>query len=358
MVNEDSPILDFYPEDFDIDMNGKKMAWQGIALLPFIEQNRLLGAIATVEPLLTDDEKRRNTTGDNVMLISGDNDLHPKFCEVYTKKKITKPVPIDGKVSRGICGSILPDNNFIPGATLDSPLEDTEECPDIEDNRSLSVKYYFPKMLFTHKSKLLPGVKMPRTILNEHDREQTRTGRRGGHSDRGGRGRGGYHSHHSSGYSTPNRGSNRPAMSGGRGGYQNSPQNNGYGGGYGGAPGGLGGTGAYNPSFGYGGYGGYGGGAPPMQSESCLVDLLSFIRSQTNVSLVTLADPYAPPPPIGMYGGYGGGGPYGGGHNTYARGGYTANNNMGRGGGYGGYGGYGGGPRGGRGGRGGGRGGY
>jgi 5'-3' exonuclease len=90
MIGEDSPILDFYPPDFEIDMNGKKMAWQGIALLPFISQDRLLGAIATVEPLLTPDEKRRNTIGDNVMLISDDNDLYPKFCELYTKKKATR----------------------------------------------------------------------------------------------------------------------------------------------------------------------------------------------------------------------------------------------------------------------------
>ena len=90
MVDEDSPILDFYPPDFEIDMNGKKMAWQGIALLPFISQDRLLGALATVEPLLTPDEKRRNTIGDNVMLISDDNDLYPKFCELYTKKKASR----------------------------------------------------------------------------------------------------------------------------------------------------------------------------------------------------------------------------------------------------------------------------
>ncbi|KAH7552877.1 XRN 5'-3' exonuclease N-terminus-domain-containing protein [Bipolaris maydis] len=63
MTNEDSPIIDFYPRDFTLDMNGKKQDWEAVVKIPFIQEDRLLKAMATKDDQLTPDEKARNTFG-------------------------------------------------------------------------------------------------------------------------------------------------------------------------------------------------------------------------------------------------------------------------------------------------------
>jgi len=60
-----SPILDFYPSRFEIDIDGVKVPWGGVALIPFIEEGRLLAAMRDAERqgALSAPEARRNEFG-------------------------------------------------------------------------------------------------------------------------------------------------------------------------------------------------------------------------------------------------------------------------------------------------------
>jgi len=65
MTSPSSPIIEFYPEDFQVDMNGKHNPWEGVVLIPFIDAPKLLDTVRRLCPdtALTREEKSRNTTG-------------------------------------------------------------------------------------------------------------------------------------------------------------------------------------------------------------------------------------------------------------------------------------------------------
>jgi Xrn1 helical domain len=45
MWDPNSPILDFYPQEFEQDLNGKKQEWEAVVKIPFIDEKRLLRAM-------------------------------------------------------------------------------------------------------------------------------------------------------------------------------------------------------------------------------------------------------------------------------------------------------------------------
>lgn len=65
MSDPESPIIDFYPTNFKVDMNGKKQAYLGVVLLPFIDESRLFKALERVYPDLTAEERERNSCGED-----------------------------------------------------------------------------------------------------------------------------------------------------------------------------------------------------------------------------------------------------------------------------------------------------
>lgn len=201
MTDEDSDIVDFYPEDFPVDLNGKKWAWQGVALLPFIDEKRLLKAMGTKYPLLTEDEVRRNEMGRDALLFS---DQHPLYEGVvmnfYSKKQGSPKYKLIMSVSGGLAGKVEKNEDYIPSEALTFPLPG-ELMPDLDENRSIAVHYEMPKSSNVHKSMILRGVRFPPPTLTPEDKAATagraqRSGRSHGgaplrsNSNRGGRGGG------------------------------------------------------------------------------------------------------------------------------------------------------------------------
>mmetsp|Transcript_51534 Transcript_51534/g.75383 ORF Transcript_51534/g.75383 Transcript_51534/m.75383 type:complete len:550 (-) Transcript_51534:45-1694(-) len=72
MIQDNSPISNFYPENFQIDMNGKKNVWEGIILLPFIEQKKLLEEVKInkINNDLSFEEKNRNCFARDIIFYS------------------------------------------------------------------------------------------------------------------------------------------------------------------------------------------------------------------------------------------------------------------------------------------------
>ena len=68
MTSPESPIIDYYPENFETDLNGKTQDWEAVVLIPFIDQERLLTAIRPLYEQLTPEQASRNVHGDAHML--------------------------------------------------------------------------------------------------------------------------------------------------------------------------------------------------------------------------------------------------------------------------------------------------
>lgn len=169
MSDPESEIIDFYPEDFPLDLNGKKFAWQGVILLPFIDEKRLLAAMEKKYPLLSEDERNRNTHGTEVLLLS---DQHPLYQDLvgnfYSKKPGPAEYNLNMRVSEGLAGIVERSETYIPHGSLVSDLEEYG-MPSLDDDRTLTVDYTIPKSAHVHKSMLLRGVKFPTPMLNSAD---------------------------------------------------------------------------------------------------------------------------------------------------------------------------------------------
>ncbi|XP_034935611.1 5'-3' exoribonuclease 1 isoform X2 [Chelonus insularis] len=63
LTEEQSPIIDYYPEEFRTDLNEKKQDWEAVVLIPFINEDKLIKAMEPYNHKLTAEERKRNQHG-------------------------------------------------------------------------------------------------------------------------------------------------------------------------------------------------------------------------------------------------------------------------------------------------------
>ncbi len=103
MLNPESAVYDAFPADFTLDLNGKRNDWEAVALLPFIDEARLLAAVDSVKHQLTEAELARNINSEDVYYkppgLSGDPSSTPSRTPSSTKPLESTQLPDDDLAS-------------------------------------------------------------------------------------------------------------------------------------------------------------------------------------------------------------------------------------------------------------------
>ena len=165
-----SEIIDFYPIDFRLDINGAAYAWMGVNLLPFIDKERLLKAMALADDnqrKLTQEEKERNKpTGEIYLFVQSKDGTQGKLGDVPSE-----PGPVtlnfgDADLVHGQCFSLPPRQAKRFGERIVRRSFENEEDVVAEKNRVSTVGYLHP-VYSEHKTCLLENSVLPPKEVEE-----------------------------------------------------------------------------------------------------------------------------------------------------------------------------------------------
>eukprot|EP00571_Detonula_confervacea_P009317 CAMPEP_0172323246 /NCGR_PEP_ID=MMETSP1058-20130122/48231_1 /TAXON_ID=83371 /ORGANISM="Detonula confervacea, Strain CCMP 353" /LENGTH=1161 /DNA_ID=CAMNT_0013039201 /DNA_START=79 /DNA_END=3564 /DNA_ORIENTATION=+ len=188
MGDRESPIIDFYPTDVPCDPNGKAMPWLWVVLLPFIDEERLLGALLPSMKKWTPKELLCNSRGldDGYVFLHKDHPLSKETVFILTSKdEYTKDkfLLAEKDVARASCffGSFrkplsheiysLDEDSVVPLPATSSKISHQSDVfsDPIEPNEAVCFAFTEPAIK-GHRSEILRGAILPPSTLTDEDR--------------------------------------------------------------------------------------------------------------------------------------------------------------------------------------------
>eukprot|EP00180_Rhodochaete_pulchella_P003087 Plantae.Rhodophyta-Rhodochaete_pulchella.ctg5056.p1 GENE.Plantae.Rhodophyta-Rhodochaete_pulchella.ctg5056~~Plantae.Rhodophyta-Rhodochaete_pulchella.ctg5056.p1 ORF type:complete len:609 (-),score=81.58 Plantae.Rhodophyta-Rhodochaete_pulchella.ctg5056:54-1880(-) len=154
-----SPIHEYYPVDFELDLNGKRHAWQAIVLLPFVDEKRLRAAIGPKLEHLSEEDRHRNDFGINFVMVSESSALGKGIGKLNTEMNF-------GRITKEGAGGALFGGVSLP-ETAQEPIEGVK-C---------AVLAMPPRR--KHIPRPINGVSFPPAELNDQDKFETERGNQG-----------------------------------------------------------------------------------------------------------------------------------------------------------------------------------
>lgn len=100
MLDRSSPLLNFYPEQWEVDPNGKQQEWKWILKLPFVNLKQLFSALNPVWEKAenwTAEEKERNKVGSMYLMSHKDNQRFNNLLRLNRDPRLRK---VSGNHSR------------------------------------------------------------------------------------------------------------------------------------------------------------------------------------------------------------------------------------------------------------------
>jgi len=170
MMRPFSPLIDFYPVDFGLDLNGKRFTWQAVVLLPFIDEPRLVRILSPLLKKLNATEKVRNRYGNE--LIFGHKDDPGGLAQAVIQAQRAFEAGNAGQKhqiqDKFMLGLIEGWQAGGGGREVTSPIEG---LPDVEVSHAVSAQYGDPEAT-PHQSVILAGAELLPPIITTADLEE------------------------------------------------------------------------------------------------------------------------------------------------------------------------------------------